>query len=111
MAGRCPRCGRGRLFAGFLRLVERCEACGLELGRHDTGDGPVAFVILLVGFLVVGAALVVEVKFGWPVWLHFLVWLPLALLLTLAIMRPLKGWLVGAQFKHRPGDFEAGHAD
>ncbi len=111
MAGRCPRCGRGRLFAGFLRLADRCEACGLELGRHDAGDGPVAFVVLLVGFVVVGAALVVEMRYAPPLWLHFLLWLPLTLALTLALMRPLKGWLVGAQFKHRPRDFEAEHAD
>jgi len=106
MAGRCPRCGRGRLFAGFLQIAPRCEVCGLDLSAQDSGDGPVAFVILIVGFLVVGLALLVEVKWGWPVWLHLIVWLPLALVLTLALMRPLKGWLVGAQYRHRRHDFE-----
>ncbi len=109
MAGRCPRCGRGRLFAGFLQLVKRCETCGLAIGEQDVGDGPVAFVVLLVGGLVVAGIVVVEARIGWPLWLHFVVWLPLTVVLTLALMRPLKGWLVGAQFKHRPRDFEGGH--
>lgn len=78
----------------------------MELSRHDAGDGPVAFVILAVGFLVVGLALLVEVQYGWPVWLHLLVWLPLALALTLALMRPLKALLIGLQYKHRAQDFD-----
>lgn len=106
LAGRCPRCGQGRLFRGFLAVAERCDVCGLDLSAQDSGDGPVAFVILLVGFAVVGSALVVEVKYGWPVWLHFAVWLPLAALLALGLMRPLKALLIGLQFKHRAHDFD-----
>ena len=106
LAGRCPKCGSGRLFAGFLRIVPRCESCGLDLSKQDSGDGPVAFIILVVGFVVVGAALVVEVKFGWPLWLHLLVWLPLAVVLTLALMRPAKALLIGLQYRHRRQDFE-----
>ncbi len=106
LAGRCPRCGRGRLFRGFLSVVPRCEACGLDLSGEDSGDGPVAFIVLLVGFLVVGTALLVEVRFGWPIWLHLLVWLPLALLACLLLMRPLKAMMIGLQFKHRARDFD-----
>ena len=91
LGGRCPRCGRGRLFNGFLTVAPRCEACGLNLAAQDSGDGPVAFIVLLVGCIVVGGALIVEVKYGWPVWLHLLVWLPLTVLLCLAFMRPFKG--------------------
>ena len=108
LGGRCPRCGRGRLFRGFLTVVDRCEACGLDLSAQDSGDGPVAFIVLLVGFAVVGAALVVEVKYGWPVWLHLVVWLPLTVVLCLALMRPLKGMLVALQYKHRRDEFDAG---
>jgi uncharacterized protein (DUF983 family) len=108
LLGRCPRCGRGRLFAGFLRVAPRCEACGLDLSAQDSGDGPAAFIILIVGFAVVGAALVVEVAYGWPVWLHLLVWLPLAVLGCLALLRPLKGILIALQYKHRRHEFDAG---
>jgi uncharacterized protein (DUF983 family) len=107
-AGRCPRCGRGRLFRGFLTIVPRCAACGLDLAAQDSGDGPVAFIVLLVGFVVVGSALVVEVKYGWPVWLHLLVWLPLTVALCLALMRPFKGVLVALQYRHRRHEFDAG---
>jgi uncharacterized protein (DUF983 family) len=106
--GRCPACGRGRLFTGFLGIVERCEVCGQDLRAEDSGDGPVAFIILIVGFVVVGAALIVEVKYQWPVWLHLAVWLPLALALCLGLMRPLKGLLVALQYRHRRHEFDRG---
>jgi uncharacterized protein (DUF983 family) len=105
LAGRCPRCGRGRLFRGFLAIVDRCEVCGLDLAAQDSGDGPVAFIVLIVGFVVVGAALIVEVKYGWPVWLHLLVWLPLTVVLCLGLMRPFKGVLVALQYRHRRDEF------
>lgn len=108
LAGRCPRCGRGRLFRGFLTVAPRCEACGLDLSVQDSGDGPAAFIILIVGFVVVGAALIVEVRYGWPVWLHLLVWLPLTLVLCLALMRPFKATLIALQYKHRRHEFDAG---
>lgn len=106
--GRCPACGRGRLFKGFLTIVPRCEVCGQDLAAEDSGDGPVAFIILIAGFIVVGAALVVEVKYQWPVWLHLLVWLPLALVLSVGLIRPLKGLLVALQFRHRRHEFDHG---
>lgn len=108
LAGRCPRCGQGRLFGGFLEVAQRCERCGLDFGGQDSGDGPVAFIVLLAGFLVVGAALVVEVRYGWPVWLHMVVWLPLATLLCLGLLRPLKGLLIALQFRHRGHEFRSG---
>lgn len=108
LAGRCPRCGQGRLFRGFLSIEPRCAVCGLDLSKQDSGDGPAAFIILIVGFIVVGAALVVEVRYGWPVWLHLLVWLPLTVVLCLALMRPFKATLIALQYKHRRHEFDAG---
>lgn len=108
MAGRCPRCGRGRLFQGFLAVAPRCESCGLDLSAQDSGDGPVAIIVLVVGFVVVIAALLVEVNYAWPVWLHLLVWLPLSIVLCLVMMRPLKGTLIALQYKHRRHEFDAG---
>lgn len=107
LGGRCPRCGRGRLFAGFLRVAPRCEVCGLDLSKQDSGDGPAAFIILFVGCVVVGAALVVEVKYGWPVWLHLLVWLPLTVILCTVLTRPLKGLLIALQYRYRRHEFDA----
>jgi uncharacterized protein (DUF983 family) len=107
LRGRCPRCGEGRLFKGFLSVAPRCEHCGLELASQDSGDGPVAFIVLIAGCLVVGAALIVEVRYGWPVWLHMLVWLPLATILCIALLRPLKGGLIGLQYRYRRDEFDA----
>lgn len=105
LAARCPRCGRGRLFAGFLAVVPRCATCGLDLRAQDSGDGPVAFIVLIVGFLVVGAALIVEVRWEWPIWLHLAVWLPLAGAASVGLMRPLKATLVALQYRHRRHEF------
>lgn len=107
LLGRCPACGRGRLFKGFLEVVQHCEACGATFGGQDSGDGPVAFIIMIAGGLVVGAALVVEVKYAWPLWLHMVVWLPLAAALCIGLLRPLKGLLIALQYRHRRTDFDA----
>lgn len=101
LAGRCPRCGQGRLFDGFLTLAPRCRACGLEYEFADAGDGPAVFVMLIVGFIVVGAALVVEIKFEPPIWVHMLLWIPLLLILALGMIRPLKGLMIAVQYQNR----------
>jgi uncharacterized protein (DUF983 family) len=102
--GRCPRCGEGKLFAGFLDLAPRCERCGLDYGFIDAGDGPAVFVILIAGFIVVGAALVVEVMYEPPFWLHALLWGPLILAVTLAPLRIVKGVLVALQYHHKAAE-------
>jgi len=98
---RCPRCGRGRLFTGFLTLAPACERCGLNYGFADAGDGPAVFVILIAGFLVVGAAVIVEFVWRPPYWVHALLWIPMILVVTLGLLRPLKGLLVALQFHHK----------
>jgi uncharacterized protein (DUF983 family) len=101
LRGRCPRCGEGVLFRGFLNLKPRCESCGLDYGFADAGDGPAVFVILLGGFLVVFAALITEVLYKPPFWLHALLWLPLILLVTLVPLRAIKGLLIDLQYHHK----------
>ena len=103
LSGRCPRCGGGNLFNGFLDLAPRCEACGLDYGFADAGDGPAVIVTLLAGFIVVGAALVVEVKYEPPIWLHLAIFLPLTLVVCLGMLRPLKGILVSLQYRNKAG--------
>ena len=101
---RCPRCGQGRLFSGYLTTAPRCEVCGLDYGFIDAGDGPAVFVILIVGFVVVGAALLTEVAYQPPYWVHALLWLPLILLLSLGMVRPLKGLMISLQYHHKAAE-------
>jgi uncharacterized protein (DUF983 family) len=93
------------LFEGFLTVRSRCPACGTDLSAQDSGDGPVAFIVLIVGAIVVGLALIAEVRYEPPIWLHLLLWLPLTIVLVLALMRPLKAILIALQYKHRRHDF------
>ena len=97
----CPRCGQGRLFAGFLNLRSRCEACGLDYGFADSGDGPAVFITLIAGAIVVTAALIVEVKYQPPFWVHAALWLPLILATTLWPLRAMKSLLIALQFHHK----------
>jgi len=104
LAGHCPRCGQGRLFAGFLKVAPRCESCGQDFSAADSADGPAFFVMSFAGFVVVAAALVVEVLFQPPYWLHALLWIPLILVLTLLPLRPIKGLLIALQFHHKAAE-------
>lgn len=99
MRGCCPRCGQGRLFAGFLQLSDTCDHCGLDFEFADSGDGPAVFVILIVGFVIVAAALIVEVVYQPSYWVHAAIWLPLTLGLALGVLRPLKGMMVAQQYR------------
>ncbi len=100
LAGRCPACGKGRLFAGFITPRPRCETCGLDFAFADSGDGPAVFIIMIAGFIVVGAALVTEVVYAPPFWVHAVLWLPLILLVTLGPLRALKGLMIALQYHH-----------
>lgn len=100
LSGSCPRCGEGRLFSGFLTVAPRCGQCGLDNAFADPGDGPAVFVILLIGFVVVGLALWLEVSFGPPLWVHFVLWIPLIVVLSLVALRLSKGLLIALQYRH-----------
>jgi uncharacterized protein (DUF983 family) len=101
LRGRCPRCGEGALFSGFLRLNPRCANCGLDFAFADSADGPAVFVILIVGFVIAGAALLTEIAYSPPIFVHVILWPPLVLILCLGMLRPLKGILVALQYHHR----------
>jgi uncharacterized protein (DUF983 family) len=102
--GLCPRCGEGKLFDGYLTLAKSCAACGLDYAMFDPGDGPAVFVILIVGFLVSGSALIVEVKYQPPYWVHAMLWLPAIVILSFALLRLVKAILMVLQYKHRAGE-------
>ena len=101
---RCPACGEGKLFQGFLTLRPRCDKCGLDYDFIDAGDGPAVFIILAAGFIVVFAALIVEFSYQPPFWLHAVIWLPLILAVTLLPLRPTKALLIALQHRHKAAE-------
>lgn len=103
LACRCPRCGQGALFEPGLTLTlrEKCAHCGLDLKFADAGDGPAVFAILVLGFVVLGAALIVEFSLHPPLWVHILIWPPVTLLFAFGLLRPMKAVLVALQYAHK----------
>lgn len=105
LLSRCPRCGCGRLFSGYLRVAERCEACAFELRWHDSADGPAVFVTFFVGGVVVAFALWLELAFAPPYWLHVALWAPLIVVGSLVLLRPAKAILIALQYRHKAAGF------
>ncbi|MGH7123164.1 MAG: DUF983 domain-containing protein [Stellaceae bacterium] len=103
---RCPRCGKGKVLQGLLTVAPFCSACGLDLHAEDVGDGPAAFVILILGALIVFGAAMVELKLAPPFWMHLALWPPIALAGTLLLQRCLKAWLIALQYRHQLLDAE-----
>ena len=101
---RCPRCGQGALFKGYLTVAASCSTCGLDFATFDVGDGAAALVILVVGAFVCGAALYVEFTFQPPLWVHALLWTPLIVVLTFFFLRVIKAALLVLQYRHRAGE-------
>ena len=97
------------MFAGFLTIAAKCEVCGLDFGFADAGDGPAVLVTLPAGFVVLGAALAVEVAYEPPFWVYAVVFIPLTLVVCLGMLRPLKGFLVASQYTNKaaPGRLKA----
>ncbi len=98
MAGKCPRCGKGRLFASFVTTVERCEHCGEDIHHHRADDLPAYLVIVIVGHVVVGAFMGVQAATNLSLLQHMMIWVPATLLSALALLRPIKGAVVGLQW-------------
>ncbi len=98
IAGRCPQCGTGKLFAGPVTYAPRCSACGLDFRAFNVGDGAASFLILVVGAVITGLALWLELAVEPAWWVHVLLWLPLTLLLSLALMRLAKGLLLAIEY-------------
>lgn len=99
--GRCPRCGQGHIFKGFLTLRPSCEACGLDYGFADPADGPAFFVICFACVPSVLLGVWLEVAFSAPLWVHLFVTLPFMLATCIPPLRPLKGWLVASQYFYK----------
>ena len=105
---RCPNCGKGPLFEGFLKVVERCTVCGFDFTRLNTGDGAAIFIMQIAGGLVVFTALFVQIAYDPPIWAMLVVALPLVVALSLGLMRPGKGVMIALQMRNRAGQAQSG---
>ena len=99
LTGACPRCGAGTLFAGWVKFAPKCGVCALDYSRFNVGDGPAAFLILIVGALVTVGALVLDAAAEPPWWVH-LIWIPVAAALTIGGLRVAKAFLLGQEYRH-----------
>lgn len=98
---RCPRCGEGKLFSGFLTVAKECEVCGLDFSFADPADGPAFFVMTAVGMVVIAVFTWVEVAYHPPLWVHLVTVFPALIVGCLGSLRPVKAWLVASQFFHK----------
>ncbi len=101
VTGSCPRCGKGKMFQGLLRVAPKCEVCGLDFSFTDTGDGPAIFVMMIAGFLILGVATYVENVYEPPYWVHALIFLPFSAIVCIGLLRPTKGLLIALQYYNR----------
>lgn len=104
-ACRCPACGEGPLFRKFLKVKDRCDACGEALHHHRADDMPAYIVMSIVGHIVIGLLLWVETSFPPSLWIHIAMWVPLTIGLSLALLPPVKGSIVGVQWSLRMHGF------
>ncbi|MBP1850307.1 DUF983 domain-containing protein [Rhizobium halophytocola] len=103
LTARCPRCGQGKLFDGLTKLKPVCANCGLDYSFIDAGDGPVIFVILLADLIVVGLAVWTDITYQPPIWVHILIFGPLAIAVSLWLLRTIKAMLIALQYRHNAG--------
>ncbi|WP_342362283.1 DUF983 domain-containing protein [Terrarubrum flagellatum] len=103
--GRCPKCGEGRLFGRFLKVVPACARCGEDMHHHRADDFPAYLTIVIVGHIAVGGLVFAETEANWPLWLHVALWPTLALILSIGLLQPIKGAVVGLQWALRMHGF------
>ncbi|MGB3378582.1 MAG: DUF983 domain-containing protein [Allopontixanthobacter sediminis] len=102
--GLCPRCGGRTLFAGLTRFADHCRTCSLDFSKFNVGDGPAAFLILIIGALIVGLAMWLQLSYEPPVWVHVLLWVPLTTALVIFGLRAAKAALVFAEYRNHAGE-------
>lgn len=102
----CPNCGKGRLFASFLKVNEHCPECTEALHHHRADDAPPYVVITIVGHVIVAGVLVMEKAYQTDIWIQMAIWLPLTVILALALIQPVKGALIGLQWAMRMHGFD-----
>jgi uncharacterized protein (DUF983 family) len=108
LLGRCPNCGRGRMFRAYLKVANHCPICGEMLHHHRADDAPAYFVILIIGHIVVPLALAIELAYRPAYWIQFAFWLPATVALALLLLQPVKGAIVALQWAYRMHGFDPG---
>ena len=103
---RCPRCGQGKIFKGFLKLEGACESCHLNLKNAENGDGAAFFVISIVGFVTASLAWILEETASPSLWVHYFIWFPFIIVMSLLLLRPAKSMLISYQYYYQPHLFE-----
>lgn len=113
LKGLCPRCGRPLLFAGWVKFADRCSGCGLDFTRFNVGDGPAAFLTLILGALVVAGAITLELTLHPPLWLHMLIWIPVTAAGVIWSLRVAKAALLAAEYRNaaREGCIDESRSD
>ena len=104
LQGLCPRCGARSLFAGWIKFADRCRACGLDFAAYNVGDGPAAFLTLILGALVTIGAVWLELAAAPPFWVHLLIWPPVTLAGVILSLRVAKGWLLALEVRNRAAE-------
>jgi uncharacterized protein (DUF983 family) len=104
LLSRCPACGQGPLFDGFLTIKPKCTHCGTDFAGADSGDGPAVFVILAAGAICVPFVLIAQLALKPPIWLLALVALPLTAAVCIGLLRPFKAMLFALQWYHKAGE-------
>ena len=100
----CPRCGRGKLYEGVLKIRDRCPACEFDYSRLNADDGAAFFVIVLFSALVIPLAAWFQAAVEPSAWVHFVIWIPIIVAGSVFLMRIFKAWLVAEQFRHKVDD-------
>lgn len=101
---KCPRCGEGKLYQSMLKPVDNCSVCGLDMSFAENGDGPAVLVILLLGGVITGLALILQYAIDPPIWVHILVWTPVTILLSIASLKVMKSIMIAAQYKTKAAE-------
>jgi uncharacterized protein (DUF983 family) len=102
--GLCPECGAKTMFAGPARFADRCGNCGLDYAGFNVGDGPAALLTLVIGALIIVLAIIVDMAFRPPFWVHVLIWVPVTVALTIWSLRVAKGALLASEHRNRAGE-------
>ncbi|MFD0918047.1 DUF983 domain-containing protein [Pseudahrensia aquimaris] len=110
LRSRCPNCGEGKMFSSFVKVNGECPSCGEELHHHRADDFPPYLVIFIVGHVIITGVLLVEVRYAISTWAHLAIWIPLTIAMSLALLQPLKGGVIGMQWATRMHGF-GGHPD